>query len=242
MNVRPIVAAASAAGIAVAALSLAPAAQAYDKDGYSYAAGHMIERSDIPKALGSFKSGLQFGASKGDRTLFICNQPQTDANAPEVEVKVPGPVYTYNANYLGRGSDEDAPFITVDVNQYANASRAIRAFDQLRSRIELCDGTSSNSWSNDDGTTTAYSTEVTHGAVPSVTTAGVESLFLSNNNLSETLPKGAVYISDSYTVYSLFGDTIIATAYYSNSTKNLTTAQRRAVNKVAFNAETRWAV
>lgn len=240
MNVRRIVAAAAATGLLVGTMALAPAAQAYDKDGYTYAAAHMIERSDIPKALGSYRPGLNFGAMPGGKDLYICSQPQSDPNADDVTVKIPASATIYNANYNARGGP-DAPFATVSVNEYATATKAIRAFNLLKSRIKSCDGTSAQSWTNDDGTTTQYSTLATTGVVPAVTTLGVESLFISNNNLNETLPKGAAYISDSYTVYSLFNDTIIATAYYSNTTKNLTTAQRKAVNQVAFNAETRWA-
>jgi hypothetical protein len=239
MNVRRIVTALCTAGVIASGIAVAPAAQAYDKDGYTYAAGHMIERSDIPKALGSYKAGLDFGAMPGDKTLYICSQPQSDPNADSVNVTVPGSVSIYNASYNGR--TENSPFVSVSVNQYASATKAIRAFNLLKKRIATCDGTSAQSWSNDDGTTSTYSTLTTHGVVPSVTTAGVESLFLSINNLSENLPEGGANVSDSYSVYSLFGDTIIQTSYYSNSTTNLTTAQRKAVNQVAFNAETRWA-
>ena len=39
---------------AAAATLIAGPAMAYDRDAYSHAAGHMLERSDIPKDLGSF--------------------------------------------------------------------------------------------------------------------------------------------------------------------------------------------
>ncbi len=47
-------------------------------------------------------------------------------------------------------------------------------------------------------------------------------------------------MNDSYSVYSLVDDVIIQTQFYANTNDNLTTKQRKAVNQLAFNAETRW--
>jgi len=239
MNVRRIVTALCTAGVIASGIAVAPAAQAYDKDGYTYAAGHMIERSDIPKALGAYRPALGFGASVGDKQLYLCSPPSTSADQDTPSYYAPGPAYEYTGTYNGRG--KNAPFLIVTVNQYASAPKAIKAFDLLKDRIKKCEGTGSSTFTEDDGTTDVFSQLITTGVVPSVTTAGVASVFVSQNNLDQTLPDGAVSISDSYSVYSLFGDTIIQTGYYSNSTTNLTTAQRKAVNQVAFNAETRWA-
>ena len=237
MRIRTVIAA-SAAVSAVLAVGVAPAAQAYDRDAYAYGAAHMIQRSDIPKELGAFKPGLSFGANPGEGMQWICAKPQSDPAAKDIEVKIPGPKYSFYASYNGRG--KQSPLLTVTVGQYATTEKAIKAFDTLKTRIKTCDGTDSSSYTDDDGSTYVSSTLATTGVVPSVTTAGVPSLFLSQNNLDETLPKGAIYISDSYTVYSLFDDTIIQTSFFSGGTKNLTTAQRKAINKVAFNAEGRW--
>lgn len=237
MTVRRILVGAVAVAAGVGLATASPAS-AYDTGAYEYAAGHMIERTDIPKSLGAYKPGLSFGANPGLKSLWICNVPQADPNAPDVTVKVPGPKYSFSASYNGRGAQ--TPFLNVNVNQYANATKAEAAFRLIQSRVKACSGTGSDTYTDDDGTTTTYSSAVSHGVVPSVTTAGVQSIFVSMNNLSETLPKGGISISDSYNVLSLFDDTIIETQYYSGGTKNLTTAQRRAVNKVAFNAETRW--
>ncbi len=43
-----------------------------------------------------------------------------------------------------------------------------------------------------------------------------------------------------YSVYSLLNDTIIITNYFSDGAKNLTSVQRKAVDKVAFATESRW--
>lgn len=232
------VAAACAALAVVASIGAAAPAQAYDRDAYAYAAAHMIQRSDIPKELGAFKAGMNFFGSPGSRTGFVCAQPNSDPSAKDVTVKIPGGKFTFSASYNGRG--RTAPNVNVGINQYATAEKAIKAFDVLKARIKSCEGTSTDSYTDDDGNTTTFSTLVTTGVVPSVSTLGVDSLFVNQNNLSESLPKGGTYISDSYTVYSLFNETIIQTAYYSGDTENLTTAQRKAVNKIAFNAEGRW--
>lgn len=229
-----------AAGVtAAASLAAAAPALAYDRDAYSYAAAHMIERSDIPKELGDFKKNLGFSAFAGGSKIFVCDVPQSDPNASDVAVYMPGSKYTFNGFYQGKGK-ADPVTIAVDVNQYASASDAIDAFDALKKNIKKCTGTGSNTWTDDDGTTTTYSTELSNGVVPAVTTTGVESLFVSNNSLQESTPGDSRFLNDQYSVFSLVDDVIIVTEYSSNTNTNLTTKQRKAVNQVAFNAETRW--
>lgn len=222
---------------ATASIAVAVPALAYDRDAYGRAAESMIERSDIPTSLGEFKKGLAFNAYEGAGRTFVCDVPQSDPNAPDVAVYFPGGKYVFSANYNGKG--KDAPSIQVAVNQYSSAEDAISAFDTLKRNVKSCTGTGSNTWTDDDGTTT-YSTAVTNGVVPAVTTTGVESLFVSNNSLSESTAGDTKFVNDQYTVYSLVDDVVIATQYFTNTNTNLTTKQRKAVNQVAFNAETRW--
>ena len=223
---------------AAAVTMIAGPAMAYDRDAYGHAASSMIERSDIPKSLGEFKKGLGFNGITSSDKSFICDVPQADPNASDVSVSIPGPKYSFSGNYNGKG--KDAPFISVAVNQYKSAEDAIAAYDDLKKNIKKCTGTGSNTWTNDDGSTTTYSTELTNGVVPAVTTTGVESLFVSSNSLSESTPGDSRFVNDQYTVFSLVDDVIIQTQYYSNANTNLTSKQRKAVNQVAFNAETRW--
>jgi hypothetical protein len=236
MTIRRLLAL-SLAGALGAAVAVATPAAAYPRDDYSYAAAHMIARSDIPASLGTFKKSLSFSADKGN-TNYACWVPTSDPDAQQVSVKYPGGTYSYSGSYEGRG--KDAPSLVVGVDQYSSASAAIKAFNVLKKGIVKCTGTGSNTFTDDDGTTYAYSTLLTHGVVPTVSTLGVESLFVSNNSLQEETPGDSRYVNDTYTVYSLFGDVIIQTQYYSNTNTNLTTKQRRAVNRVAFNAETAW--
>jgi hypothetical protein len=150
-----------------------------------------------------------------------------------------GPKYSFAGTHQGKGKG-DIPILDVTVNQYASADDAISAFNGLKKNIKKCTGTGSNTWTDEDGTSTTYSTELTNGVVPSVTTAGVESLFVSNNSLSVSTPGDSRYVNDQYSVYSLIDDVIVVTDFYSNKNTNLTSKQRKAVNQVAFNAETRW--
>lgn len=236
MITRRLLAAALTGALAVAVAVAAPAA-AYPRDDYSYAASHMIDRPDIPASLGTFKKAATFNASLA-RTVYACEVPLSDPDAPDVSVRYPGGKYAYTVTYYGRG--REAPFVFVQVNQYSSDSAAIKAFDLLQKRISLCTGTGSNTWQDDDGTSTTYSTQLTHGVVPEVSTLGVDALFVSNNSLSASTPGDSRYLNDSYVVFSLFGDVIIQTQYYSNSNVNLTTKQRKSVNQMAFNAESAW--
>lgn len=237
MTIRRILATTIAAAAATG-LAAGPAL-AYDRDAYSQAAGSMIGRSDIPKELGEFKKNLGFSAYASGSKIFVCDVPQADPNAPDVAIYMPGGTYSFNGSYQGKGKN-DPVTIDVSVNQYASASDAIDAFDTLKKNIKKCTGSGSNTWTDEDGNTTTYSTQLTNGVVPAVTTTGVESLFVSNNSLQETTPGDSRYLNDDYSVYSLVDDVVIVTEYSANTNANLTTKQRKAVNQVAFNAETRW--
>jgi hypothetical protein len=236
MNMRRLLASSLAGALGLAVLAAAPAS-AYPRDDYAYAASHMIGRSDIPAVLGAFKKDMIFSAFAGGRVL-ACDVPQADPTAPDVQVRYPGGRYAYGAGYFGRGND--APSINIQVDQYATATAAIKAFRVLQKNIAKCTGTGTNTYTVPVGTTVTYSTQLTNGVVPEVTTLGVESLFVSSNTLSVSTPTDVRNVNDQYAVFSLFGDVIIQTQYYSSSTDNLTTKQRKAVNQVAFNAESAW--
>ena len=125
--------------------------------------------------------------------------------------------------------------------KYRSTDKAIKAFGTLQGSITQCSGAVSDSGSNDDGSTWTTSTVTTHGVVPSVTVTGVESLFVNvNASNSGTAPDAYDYSNDSYTVFTLLDDVIIATAYSLDKTDNLTTKQRKAVDQVAFTTIDRW--
>lgn len=225
-----------AAGAAVT-LTVAPAASAYDREVYSYAAGHMIERSDIPKALGTFDPRPFFDAGPGLPT-YLCFVPSGDPDASGTDVKIGKASYQFSAVYSP--TKGPASSVSVRVTQYAKATDAIKAFQTLKKESSKCTGSGSTTWVNEDGTQTTSSWMLSTSTVPSVAVVGVSSIGITQDNLSVSSPDGDRNTSDTYTVYTLVNDVIISTSYGSSGTTNLTSAQRKAVNQVAFNAVGRW--
>lgn len=223
---KKLVAAGAAALIAV---GMAAPAQAYDRDGYAYAASHMIGYTDIPKSL-NVKRGASFNANPSHGKNYVCSSESKT-------VEYAGGVHQFSMGYEGRKSAG----VNVNVTQYATASKAIKAFDQLKKGLKECAGSKSGSQTFDDGSTDSWSSLTTTGNVPLVTVAGVQSVFQNQNYDDVTTGEyGGRYTSDTYTVYTLVDDAIINTNFYTGSELNMTTKQRKAVNQVAFNAVTRW--
>lgn len=219
-----------AASAALLAVGIAGPAHAYDRELYSYAAGHMIGFTDIPASLNVRKNSA-FNAYPARGRTFLCEKD-------DKSVEFTGGDYSFSMNYQGRGRDGG---IGVTVMQYASSQKAIAAFDEVKKGIDQCAGPASGQQTNDDGSSDSWSRLNTTGNVPLVTVAGVQSVFMNENY--EDVTEGAYpgrYTSDNYNVYTLVNDVIISTSHYTGSELNMTTKQRRAVNQVAFNAVTRW--
>jgi hypothetical protein len=222
----------------VTMLALATPASAYDNDSYAYAAGHMISRHDIPVILGDFKKALAFNGYAPTSPPVLCSIDGS-GTTPGSSFTFPSGKLQFSANYSPKGGD--GPSIGVAVNQYADAKKAIAAFDEAKKQVKNCTGTVTNSWTNtDSGTVSTYTTQTTNGVVPSVTTTGVESLFIDVNSDSSATAEEAPYQSDQYSVVSLVNNVVISTTYYMNNATNIPPKKRKAVNQVAFNAETAW--
>lgn len=223
--------AAIAAATAVAAIGLATPVQAYDRELYAYAAGHMIGYQDIPAPL-SVKKSASFNAYSASGETYLCGDDSKN-------VTYPGGQYQFSINYLGR---KDGMSVSVTVTQYASARAAIRAFDALKKAVKQCEGSASGQQTYEDGTLDTWSRLTTSGSVPLVTVAGVESIFVNVNYDDVTINSDEEnrYSSDAYDVYTLVNDVIIDTSHYTGSELNMSTKERRAVNQVAFNAVTRW--
>lgn len=235
MRVRSVLAAAVV--VALVPMLAAPMAQAYDRAAYEYAAGHMIDRADIPASLGKFDSRMHFSADPGN-AVFLCYVPTAEPDASGLDVKGPKPVNQFSANFNTKSDGGSS--LSVQVLQYPSATAAIKAFDTMKSKSKACNGTGSSTWTDDDGTAYTSSWSVSTSTVPAVAVVGVASLGITQDNLSQNSSSDDRYLNDNYTVYSLVNDVIIQTAYYANGPKNLTTAQRKSVNQVAFNAIGRW--
>jgi hypothetical protein len=214
---------------ALIAVGLAGPAQAYDRDGYSYAAGHMIGYKDIPKSLDA-KRGASLDVYNRPGKNYVCSVDSKD-------VEYAGGVQNSSMGFQGRKGTS----VNVNVAQYASTAEAIKAFDALKKGAPTCEGPNTGSQTFDDGSTDSWSNLITTGNVPMVTVAGVESIFVNQNYDDVTTGEyGGRYSSDTYSVYTLVNDVIIETTYYTGSELNMTTKQRKAVNQVAFNAVTRW--
>jgi hypothetical protein len=225
------------AAVAVSVLVVAPTASAYDREAYEYAAGHMIERSDIPKVLGSYAPDLTFNVNPGFANV-VCGVPTSVPGAEDKEVKLKKPLLEFAGNYYSpKGT---GPSVQVVVLQYSGATAASAAFDALKRDAKQCTGTGSINWTDEEGNTTTYSTAVSNSVVPGVSVVGVDSISVTLNNLTESAPAGSSYVNDAYTVYTLVNDAILQTSYYVNGSKNTTKEQRKATNEVAFNAVSRW--
>lgn len=236
MNPLRIVAG-SLATAAVVALVTAPQALAYDREAYTYAASHMIERSDIPKVLGDFNESLSFSAGLGTPT-YLCYVQSSTPDSAGTDVQVGKPQLQYSGFY--NVSKGPLASVQLQVLQFGSADEAIKGFEALKTQSRKCKGAGSKTWTNDDGTKTTSSWRVANSVVPQVTVAGVPSIGITQDNLSVSSKGGNPSADDNYTVYTLVNDVILATSYRGDSTTNTTKEQRKAVNQVAFNAVTRW--
>lgn len=223
-----------AAAIAVAAsLAAAVPAHAYDDDAYAYAAGHMLKSGDLPAALGDFGPGMDFSASETGGKVYLCY-------IGEKEYSAPGGKFSFGASFYENRKDAVGNGLIQTVTQYSGAKKAISAFAALQKSITNCKGTTSQTWTNDDGSTQTSSSLTTNGRVPEVTEVGVESLFVNQNYLTTSTNAQNRYASDTYSVYTLLDDVIITTSYTTGNLENIPTKLRAKVNKVAFTAIDRW--
>lgn len=225
--------AALAAAVAVAAPLVAAApAHAYDRDAYQYAAGHMLRSGDLPASLGDFGTHMDFNASRSGK-VFLCF-------IGEKEYSAPGGASSFGASFYEDRKDALGNGLIQTVTQYAGADKAISAYEALQKSIKGCKGTTSQTWTDDDGSTQTSSSLTTNGRVPGVTEVGVESLFVNQNYLTTSTNVQNRYASDTYTVYTLLNDVIISTSYTTGNLENIPTKQRKKVNQVAFTAIDRW--
>lgn len=223
-----------AAAATVSIVAAATPAQAYDKDAYVYAAGHMLQSDDIPSSLGTFGKSMFFNASSGSK-IYVCYVNSNDITAK------PQSAYLFNANFSDNSKDGNGNSISQAVYQYASAKKAISAYESLTKAIKGCTGTTTNSWTDDDTGVTQTSTSLTtNGKVPAVTEVGVESVFINTNYLSTSSDGKDKYTSDSYTVFTLVNDVIISTGYSTGNLENIPTKQRKQVNQLAFDGISRW--
>lgn len=230
---KATVAVLAAAVTATASLAAAAPALAYDRDAYAYAAAHMLESDDLPSSLGDFGSNMAFNASQNSEKIYLCY-------LGDKAVTAPGGSFTFGASFYESRKDAAGNSLNQTVTQYSSAQKAISAFEKLTKAVKGCTGTTTQTWPDEDGTTQTSSSLTTNGKVPMVTEVGVESVFVNQNYLSTSSDDSEIYANDTYTVYTLLDDVIIATAYNTGNLENVPTKQRTKVNTVAFTAIDRW--
>ena len=223
--------AASALALSLGVLA-APVANASERETYAYAASHMPTSKDIPKALGTYRPSIFFSASPFDSSIYLC-----DLKGDSVTVK--GAKYAFNAGYRN-AKRNDPGYVSVNVWQFKNSQQAIKTYDALKKNIKKCTGSDSQTFTDDDGSSSSYTHNLTNGTVPSVTVVGVESVFVNSDYTFTSSEPGGNSKSDNYSVYTLVNDVIISSSYYNSVSATLSPAQRKAANQLAFNAVGIW--
>lgn len=223
----------AAVALAAGAVAAAAPAHAYDKDAYVYAAGHMLQSGDLPKVLGDFGNNMIFTASQDSDKVFLCYIEDTEYQAPAGD-------FTFSGFFYAKAKGGNSNSVSQTVTQYSSAQKAISAFQKLTKQVKNCTGSTTQTWTDDDGSTQTSSSLTTNGKVPMVTEVGVESVFVNQNYLSTSSTDTERYASDTYTVYTLLNDTILATSYTTGNLENIPTKLRKKVNELAFTAIDRW--
>lgn len=239
---------------AVLAITTATQSSAYDKAGYGYAATHMIEVKDIPKALGKFSPKMTFNVDPGSRNsrIYICGiKPDSDVDTfKQVVVKRTGA--NYSGSYLNPSSQRTPDSnqfraVTVNVFSYASQSAADNAFSQLAKRAKKCTGAITESYGGDtnpDGSVNPVYTSVSrlaNGKVASVVSNGQQGIYVESDyrGTSESQPDDPS-LSDNYSIYVPVGNVILQANYNSTLRDRITRAEATAVAELANNAIRAW--
>lgn len=218
--------------LTASALIAAPVAVAYNKDAYTYAVNHMVESKNIPKALGTYRSAIDFYAGADDPEMFLCSLENGS-------VRVRGAQYSFGANY--RNTNKKSPrSVNISVYQFPSANKAISGFRTLERQAKRCTGSQSDSSTDDDGVTYSWAANLQNGKVKDVKVVGVESVFINADYESGSSDQERKFLSDTYSVYTLANDVIIATSFTNSNESSLQPAERKGAHQLAFNAVTAW--
>ncbi len=225
------IAAVGALVMSVSAVTL-PAA-AYDKEAYGYAASHFLEEKEISKVFKPKSKGFFVSINPSSFFSTVCGY----GTGGNTEVKLAkGTIQSFATYELKSGTNN----LSVNVTQYKSNVAAEKAFKAMSKSIKKCDGTVDTSWTSPDGTVYPSNTVTTTGNVPGVTVTGVKSVFIElDSNFAETADSPAS-VNDQRTIFALVNDVIIQSVFNSGSSKNMTAAQKKGLEKVAFDMVTSW--
>jgi hypothetical protein len=209
------------------------AAQAYDREAFAFAASHFLSPKDLPKAFAAKPAMSVQVMDSGRNGSYVCTSPTP--NGPDV--KMSRTLRSAFASYDVVRRDLN---LFISVNEFKNNVAAEEAFAKLTKDIKKCEGNYTGSWTSDDGTVYPYQNIVTTGKIPAVTVAGVASIFVNQNSSNAAVGDSPVYLNDALNIYTLVNDAIINTQGLNSRAVNVTAAQKKSLEKVAFDMVTTW--
>ena len=213
-------------------------AQASFQDDVINAATNMIERSDVPKALGPM----------GKSTGFTFEQPQPQAilciKAKEILItgKYSQQDVAFVPDIVTLSSIGEGASLTQAVMQFERPKAAAKSFAQLAKDIGKCGGgTSTNSHQNTDGSTFTEIQASTTGTLKTATDGGEKPVFLLNSVSTSGQYETGERDNANYIVYSLANNVISAITYQPTIGVNMTKKTQKAVDQLSMKAAARWA-
>jgi hypothetical protein len=211
----------------------ATAAQAYDREAFAHAASHYVSVKQLPKIFASKPRMNVQVADSGKIRAFVCTKGVE--NGPEVELS------KSIRNSFGFYEPLKGDLrLSITVNEYRTNVAAEKAFATLTKDIKKCDGDYSGSWTSEDDMVFPYRNIVTSGKIPAVTVTGVQSIFTNQNSENAAVGDQPAYLNDTLSIFTLVNDAIIMTQASTDSAVNLTSPQKKALEKVANLMVTEW--
>ena len=204
-------------------------AQASFQDDVINAATNMIERSDVPKALGPM----------GKSTGFTFEQPQPQAILciKAKEILITG---KYSQQAIAFFSLGNSNTVAQNIMQFKRPKAAAKSFAQLAKDIRKCNGTQTNSTQNTDGSTFTTSQVNSTGTLKTASAGGGKPVFLLNSVSTSGQYESGQRFDAGYTVYSLAKNVISAITHQPKIGVNLTNKTQKAVDQLSMKAAARW--
>jgi hypothetical protein len=242
----------TAASLTIAAFSLgaiAPAS-AYDRELFGYAASHMINRSDIPKALGELSDNLNFFANSEtpNTRIFICALSEKQVGLKVVASNFAGSYSTeFDRKIQG---PQVSKSVQVSVYHFNTTSAASKAYNKIETRAKKCKGTQTTTTQGTDGLGGAVvesftsTTTLRNGLTTVDIVNGRRGVYIESDYLGESTQVGtgetSKFFSDNFVVFALTDDVIVQTQFNSNERLRLSKVEIAAVEQLAITAVRAW--
>jgi hypothetical protein len=218
--------------IAMGSLGLATSATAYNQEAFGYSASHFLKPSQLPAEFKA-KKGIQVSITEPSFKPFVCSTQ--GENGTEIDMATP--LRTASGNYNIRNKNLE---LFINVSEFKTNVAAEKAFEKLSKDIKKCEGSTTGSWTDEDGTVYPYENSVTTGKIPAVTVVGVQSVFVNQNSNNAAAGGQPAYLSDSFNIYTLVNNVVISSQSSTGSALNLTAKQKKAMTQIANAMVTAW--